>query len=168
MENLYTPDCIRTYSGHYLNVFEPDPAKIDIHDIAHALAHQCRFAGHTKRHYSVAQHSVWVSRCVLAPENELAALLHDASEAYLCDIPKPIKLRMPDYNKIEATLMEAIAAKFGFKWPLDPEVVQYDKVALEYEWENIVLKDELMCWDMAKSHRIFMKQYERCKHSKIY
>ncbi len=74
-ENLYTPDCIRTFSGQYVNVFAPDPDTILIEDIAHALSQQCRFGGHLPEFYSVAQHCV-ICALAVPPEHALSALLH--------------------------------------------------------------------------------------------
>ena len=140
-ENLYTPDCIRTYTGKYINVFEPTLEMIDIVDIAHALSHVPRFGGHTANFYSVAQHSIAVSM-KLPPEQQLAGLLHDATEAYLCDMPSPIKNRMPEYKKIEDKLMVAIARKFGITYPFMQVLKDADKAMLETEWNCIVLNRE--------------------------
>lgn len=138
-ENLYTPDKIRTHSGKYLNPLAPSPDDICIEDIAHALSHLCRFGGHTSFFYSVAEHSLDVAdRCNKA--RQLEALLHDASEAYLLDIPSPVKALIPGYKEAEDRLMKVIAEKFGFAYPLSPEVKLADKAALEEEWEAIVLR----------------------------
>src|SRR6266496_3875421 len=83
-------------SGKWFNVFNPKPEDVDIRDIAHALSNQCRFTGHTKEFYSVAQHSVLVST-FCAPEDAAWGLLHDASEAYLSDIASPVK-KHPDFG----------------------------------------------------------------------
>lgn len=137
-ENSYTPDCIRTFTGIYMNVFDPTPEMIDIVDIAHGLSNQCRFAGHTKEFYSVAQHSIHVAE--LAPDElKLPALLHDAIEAYLCDIPGPIKKRLLKYRKIKESLMKMIAEKFGFEWPMNAWVKKADETMLEREWDYFVI-----------------------------
>src|SRR5690606_16131204 len=94
-ENLFFKDCIRTYTGKYLNVRDPQPDQIDIIDIAVGLSRMPRFAGHSVHFLPVAQHCILMSN-IVSPENKLAALLHDASEAYLGDIAKPIKALMPD------------------------------------------------------------------------
>ena len=83
-------DWIQTMSGVIFYPLDPRPEEIRIEDIAHALSHQCRFAGHCREFYSVAEHSVRVSR-ELPQEFMLWGLLHDASEAYLVDLPRPIK-----------------------------------------------------------------------------
>lgn len=95
----------------------PDPDTIDIEDIAYALSHLCRFTGHTSRFYSVGEHSLRVCRIVESrdPAIRMAALLHDASEAYLNDIASPVK-RHPQfqfYREAEARLTECIYAYAG-------------------------------------------------------
>ncbi len=138
-ENLYTQNCIRTFSGEYVDVLNPNPDFINITDISRSLSKQCRFGGHTQLFYSVAQHCLECSYLV-KPEHQLAALLHDASEAYLMDIPSPIKHRLTNYKKIEDNLMRTIALKFGFTYPLSDQVKNIDKEMLEQEWSNIVIK----------------------------
>ena len=94
---------ITTYTGQHFYPLDPRPHEVNMLDIAHALSMICRFNGHTQFFYSVAEHSIrcayhaheqWPDRIEL----QLAALLHDASEAYLCDIPRPVKLQLPDYR----------------------------------------------------------------------
>lgn len=128
--------CIRTSSGLYIDVFDPDPDTITIEDIAHSLSHQCRYGGHLPVFYSVANHSLWCSTFVgNNKENQLAALMHDASEAYLLDIPRPIKYQLDNYRDIEHNLMLVIAEKFGFEYPLNKEVKEIDELALQVEWD---------------------------------
>ena len=141
MENLYTKDCIRTYTGIYMNVFEPTLRMICIEDIAHALSHQCRFGGHLPKFYSVAQHS-WLCESLIEPEQKLSALLHDASEAYLLDIPRPIKQRLSNYKQIEDGLMRLIAEKFQFEYPLNKRVKEIDEQVLQIEWDNLMLQNK--------------------------
>jgi len=131
------PGVIRTFTGIYIDVFDPKPEDICIEDIAHALSNICRFGGHTDKHYSVAEHSFRVAM-VVSEENELAALLHDASEAYLMDIPTPIKKALPDYYKWEYRLMEVIAEKFGFQYPFTDEVKRADELLLHTEWSEMM------------------------------
>lgn len=138
---LYTPGKIRTYTGRFVDPFDMKPDDIDIMDIAHSLAHQCRFGGHTKRFHSIARHSINVTMEVDAP-HKLAALLHDASEAYLLDIPTPIKKQLPGYSEAEDRLMHAVAAKFGFAWPMPEAVKSADRLMLEIEWHKAVIHDQ--------------------------
>lgn len=128
---------IRTWTGKLFDVTNPKPDLICIEDIAHALSNLCRFGGHTEQFFSVAEHSVWVAQNV-RHKHKLAALLHDASEAYLVDIPTPIKKLLPDYYRWEYRLMEVIAEKFGFQYPLHPDVQEADENALRAEWTDII------------------------------
>ncbi len=137
IENLYS-DKIRTVSGLYVDVFNPDPDTIIIEDIAHSLSMQCRFGGHLPRFYSVAQHCVHCCDMISAPF-KIDGLLHDASEAYILDFPKPIKDQIQEYKSVEDNLMKVIAAKFGFQYPLREEVKEVDGKMLRSEWSMLVL-----------------------------
>ena len=167
-ENLYTKDSIRTHSGKYVNVFDPDPRTIVMEDIAHSLSNQCRFGGHLPRFYSVAQHCI---NCVqhVPDELRLQVLLHDASEAYLMDIPKPIKEGLPEYKRIENQLMIVIANKFGFEYPMSDKVKSVDKVICEVEWNEIMLgratskMTEYMPRSMARDR--FLLLYKQLKRN---
>lgn len=161
VEIVETERTIRTYSGIYFNVFDPDVALIKIEDIAHSLAMQCRFNGHTKSFYSVAQHSVWVAERVPVKQKK-AALLHDGSEAYLSDIPSPIKKYFTQYHKIEDDVMIAIAKRFDFEYPFDASVKKYDKEALYWEWENKVLNDfnPHENWDFETGKQKFLEYFD--------
>lgn len=166
-ENLYTPDCIRTVSGKYVNVFEPDPATLCIDDIAHALSQQPRFGGHLPVPYSVAQHCCTVSD-YLSPQHAFDGLMHDASEAYLLDIPSPIKARLANYKEIEDGLMQVLAAKFRFNWPVADEVKAADKKALEAEWDTIMLSEaSILCgvWGRHQAKNEFLLRFKnlQCK-----
>jgi uncharacterized protein len=103
---------ILTHSGQIFNLLDPAHSPIDINDIAHALSHLCRFTGHTREFYSVAQHSVHVSH-LCHPANALAGLLHDAAEAYVGDVSSPLKSLLPEYRIIENRIQAAINCKFG-------------------------------------------------------
>ncbi len=134
-------DWIQTFTGKKFFPLEPNIEDICIEDIAHSLSMQCRFAGHSKTHYSVAQHSIaMVNGWFNGPENkELAkyALLHDASEAYLTDIPRPLK-HLPQfqfYRDAEKHLSELIYVKFGLN-PVEPEEIKRS------DWE--ILCEEAM------------------------
>lgn len=128
MRTIKGPE-IQTASGRGFNVFDPSRDDIHIHDIARALSNQCRFGGHVRQFYSVAQHSVLASEVVRAhvPDVDEASyrdlcktmLMHDAAEAYVVDIPRPIKHRLSvEYLEIEDRVMRALADRFGFDWPL--------------------------------------------------
>lgn len=103
---------LKTFTGRKFYPLNPKHEDVDILDIAHSLSLQCRFAGHTRKFYSVAEHSVRVSYEV--PDSlAMEALLHDASEAYLVDIPRPVKPYLTGYNGAEQALMNVIMAIFG-------------------------------------------------------
>lgn len=119
-------DWFVTASGKRLFLLSPDPEAISLFDIAHASANICRFGGHTKYHYSVAQHAVLVSELVelqpavsafagrqVLPILRKYALLHDATEAFLGDVIRPLKRLLPDYRKLERDWDVAICKRFG-------------------------------------------------------
>jgi hypothetical protein len=103
---------LMTASGLDFYPMAPDPAAVRIEDIAHALSNICRYGGHVREFYSVAQHSVLVSRA-LPPHLRLWGLLHDSAEAYVGDIPRPLKRHLVGYEAIEAGVMAAIVTALG-------------------------------------------------------
>jgi hypothetical protein len=103
---------IQTISGKKFPLEAPDPAQIDIEDIAHALSLLCRFNGHCTRFYSVAEHSVHVSH-EIDPDLALVGLLHDAAEAYLGDVPSPLKKKLSQFSAFEHKMEAAIANRFN-------------------------------------------------------
>lgn len=137
--NVMLDPWIEIYSGKRLYFLKPDPSMIDIGDIAHHLSMQCRFHGGVKYFYSVAEHCMRVQQRIFADTRNvklaLAALLHDASEAYLSDIAGPFKKHLPDYKAIEEKVQGAIFEKFG----LNPSVEDLDKIK---GIDNACLKNE--------------------------
>lgn len=168
-ETLFAGNCIRTFTGLYMNVFNPEPEMICIEDIAHALSHVCRFAGHTKLFYSVAQHSVLVAQMV-PEELRFAALLHDASEAYLGDLPSPIKKCMPEYKILEKNLSELIHNKFMVNHDFDhPNIKDADIECLKAEHSTLMLGNKcphFQCWGPEYSKDIFLSFFERYNNIK--
>lgn len=140
MNDLYTPGKIRLFTGRLVDPFNLSLSDVCIEDIAHALAHIPRFGGHARVFLSVAQHSLWVAKR-LPNHLKLAGLLHDASEAYLLDIPSPIKKQLPGYEEAETAAMHTIGQAIGgmgTEWWQLPDVKAADKEALEHEWTNYV------------------------------
>jgi hypothetical protein len=154
-------DSIRTNSGLYINIFEPTPEMICIEDIAHALASVPRFGGHMNRHYSVAQHSTIGTMFTNDEEDAKTFLLHDATEAYMMDIPTPIKNKLPDYKFYEDKLMEAIATKFGVSYPFNAKIKEIDNKMLILEWDNLVMQDNLsfICFDQKAAKKNFLSKF---------
>lgn len=105
-------DWVLMPSGRPFWPIDPRADEIDIEDIAFSLSHLCRFGGHCKRFYSVAEHSVYVSRLV-SPEAALWGLLHDASEAYVGDMPRPLKRMLPEFVMMEGKVQQAVAERFS-------------------------------------------------------
>ena len=170
---------LQTVSGRWVNPFDPDPAQLDAGDIARALANQCRFGGHSRVFYSVAQHSVIVSRLVEERggdvEDVFAALMHDAAEAYLGDMPHPLKHRSPlgaAFKEAEDHLEQAIRERFGIK-PGVAEIKKADRALLATErrafsaetwhWPELEgvepLDLELNAWSPDKAADEFAKRY---------
>lgn len=134
-------DAIPVLSGSQFSLLNPPVDKIDIEDIAHATANLCRFTGHTRAFYSVAQHCVIVSRLVPS-ELALTGLLHDATEAYIGDVSRPLKNALGGEHSaltlIEMRLHEAIAERFEIEWPFPPAIKQADNVALATEKRDLL------------------------------
>lgn len=164
---------IVTYSGVAIDPLNPDPDLLQIEDIAHALSNVCRFTGHVRHFYSVAQHCLLCSQIV--PERfALEALLHDASEAYLSDIARPLK-RQPEfgdfYKAAEQRLERAIALRFLLTYPWPQAVKRADDVLLRTEQRDLMpnllrwrgtnyLAETIKPWSPEKAEQRFRKRYD--------
>ena len=136
---------IHTYSGKAFFPLAPESADIEIRDIAHALSMQCRFVGHCREFYSVAEHSVRVSMAC-ANADALTGLLHDAPEAYLHDLASPIKQAegMERYREAEEVLWAAIAERFGLPAAIPNSVHRADRLLLNTEARDLF--DKTVAW----------------------
>ena len=132
-------DWMQLYSGAAFYPMDPRPEDVDPEDIAHALSLLCRYGGHVDRFYSVAEHCVLMSRAV-APEHAFAALLHDATEAYVVDVPRPVKRYLPDYKAIEASVWNAICLRFRLAGDLPAEVKDADNRILLTERDALMAR----------------------------
>lgn len=178
-------DWMQTASGKRFYPFDPRTEEVDIADIAHALSLQCRFAGHVQAFYSVAEHSVRVSQ-ICDPQDALWGLLHDASEAYLVDLPRPIKRHryFSDYRHVEERLMWRVCERFrlevkvggGGLLSLPPSVHRADEILLATEardlmgnaalerWDSLAgiepLSERIIPWDWETARRRFLERFE--------
>jgi uncharacterized protein len=137
---------IETKSGTRFHILEPQQEEIAIVDIAHALSMMCRFTGHVRKFYSVAEHSWHVSHLVPAKE-ALWGLLHDASEAYIADINRPLKHFTPvgeSYMKVEKKIMDAICKRFGLPSE-EPEAIRNADTAMLYAEKSFLMTP--LSWD---------------------
>lgn len=137
----------QTYTGKQFYFYAPTADMIDIEDIANSLAMQCRFGGHLEIHYSVAQHSVMVSNLVPV-RYALKALLHDASEAYLSDVVRPLKYSsaFDRYFGLEELITNAIFDKFGLSYDMDESIKRADNIMLLTEHRDL-RKPGTKLWD---------------------
>ncbi len=118
-------DWMQTFTGRAFYPLDPHVDDIHPHDIAHALSLLCRYGGHVDRFMSVAEHCVLMSHAV-SPTNALWALLHDATEAYLGDMIRPLKRQMPAYRDAEDRVMAVVCDRFGLDPVMPAEVRDAD------------------------------------------
>lgn len=151
-----TKSCITTWSGQWFDILKPDQYNYDIEEIAHALSNLCRYTGHINKFYSVAEHSVLVSR-IVDPAYALAGLLHDAGEAYLGDVSSPLKVLLPEYKKIENSVERAICLHFGIEHPLPAAIKEADKRMYWQERQSVAdngLRDGLWHQDLRATRKV--------------
>lgn len=141
---------MQTYTGKRFYPLNPVVADIDIIDIAHALAYLCRFGGHIDRFYSVAEHCVLLSEWVDS-ENSLAALLHDATEAYVVDVPRPLKYLLPQYQELENKAWSVISTRFNISSKLPEQVKEGDNRILINEKSTLFSRAERWGVDSLQS-----------------
>lgn len=186
MDGRGIKDWIQTYTGKKFFPLDPRLEDICIEDIARALSMQCRYAGHVARFYSVAEHSVRVSRIIEERTGDLNkalwGLLHDATEAYLCDIPRPLKRQtvFAAYRDAERLLMTVIAERFGLVGNEPEEVIALDteilgtearelKSPIHPDWAKTTATGELppslgfgnaLGWDPFFAERSFLGRFD--------
>lgn len=134
--NVAVGPTIVLHSGAIFDLLDPWSSDFAIEDIAHGLANTCRYAGQCRSFYSVAEHSLLVSQSVRSFEFE--ALMHDAAEAFIGDVTRPLKQLLPDYKRIEAKIQDAIFARFGLPGVVPEAVKQADLRVLAAEQAQLM------------------------------
>lgn len=166
-------DFMQTYTGRKFWPMDPRPQEVCIRDIAHSLSLQCRYAGHCRRFYSVAEHSVLIARWLRGQTNAQTALwglLHDASEAYLIDVPRPVKPFLSGYKSAEENVMAAICQRFGLPLEMPAAVHEADERIIADELVNLVrmqwharhtdcLGVTLQYWSPAEAEEEFLETF---------
>jgi len=178
---------IETYTGRLFYPLNPDPDDVDLQDIAHALSMKCRYTGHTRNFYSVAEHSVLMAEWFEeqdCPWRALYALLHDATEAYLPDVPRPVKLKWGWWPEIESKVNKAIMSHF--RCPhltrdravvadvkrADTRILLTEAVALmrsrsesfgDWKKDYTPLPVATFCWTPVRARDAFLRAYDRLK-----
>jgi uncharacterized protein len=174
-QDMITTTYVSTFCGNRFYPLAPRIEHVEIEDIAHGLAYQCRFNGQTREFYSVAQHSLIVAALV-PPELQLAALLHDAAEAYLGDMVKPLKVLMPQFSELEDQVTQIIAVTFGIDFSDYAPIKRADLIALATEkrdlmphsverWEYLdeigALPDTIIPMDPSTAKTGFLAEFAR-------
>jgi hypothetical protein len=174
--------CVETASGFYLDLVDPDPGAIWLQDIASGLSKKCRFSGQCFKFFSVAEHSCMIQDRVDSFDLKCMAILHDAAESYMGDLPRPLKWLLPEYRDVEHRLQKVIYDRFlppmlinivlGLDVrTLDNEQLMYEAYHLMpsrgYDWDftGIVfdaswMSREPYCWEPDRAEVEFLK---RCK-----
>ena len=149
---------LQTAGGRVVDALDTAPEGIEIADIAAGLSNAPRYAGQTVGFYSVAMHSVRMSALLYhgdaaaeSEDNYAArwALLHDASEAYLCDLPTPVKYELPDYRRLETRLQNRILKRFGLGLVMPLEVQEADARMLATEVRDLLVAHSLV-WGLLR------------------
>ena len=157
-------DWMQTITGRQFWPLDPKPEEVFIEDIAGALSNLCRYGGHCLRFYSVAEHCVLLSRATETVA--LDALMHDASEAYLCDVIRPIKHYLGNYVTLEDALQNVIAKRFGLTWPMSREVKRLDDAILADEQSQVMAKPPAD-WQLPEPPLGIVLQFWTPKRAKV-
>lgn len=132
---------LQTYSGARVSVMNPQPEQMLIEDIATALSKQCRFNGHCKEFYSVAEHSIrgaYLALGLYGVDVAKEFLLHDATEAYMGDMIRPVKLMIPQFSEMESNFWRAISTRYNLPFIHSEEVHYLDNVMVTWEKRDLL------------------------------
>jgi 5'-nucleotidase len=180
---------IQTFSGTLVDPFDLLPEQVHIKDIAHALGNQCRFGGHCRQFYSVAQHSCLLADLTAAegspPSSQLWALLHDAAEAYLVDLPRPLKHSSAlgaAFRTAEQEIQAVIRTRFDLRGDIPPGLEQHDRALLAAErlvlmapgpeWTDLLgvtpARITVEPWTPAASTKAFLQRFRALTASRAH
>lgn len=166
---------ISLLNGGFFDYETPERSEYSVKDIALGLSHTARFSGQTDRPYYVAQHCVLVSKMV-DPQHSLAALLHDATEAFMADIPSPLKKLLPGYVELEKRAEADMCKRFGVAFPFHPSIKEADNLIFEVERRDMQPKiyeqeqhmthkvvqgmNRIIAWDARTSYLNYLRRFE--------
>jgi hypothetical protein len=141
---------LQTHTGLVFDLRNPTCEMICLEDIAHALSLTCRYGGHCREFYSVAQHSVLCAQQSIQDSQPIGisrwVLMHDASEAYVTDLPRGLKNLLPEYKVLEDRIHLVISKRFAMSWPMPKEIKEYDNRVLITE-RDALLDHVTEAWD---------------------
>lgn len=176
-KSLTRPITMTLYTGREVDIFNLRIEDIDIEDIAHSLSNLCRYGGHCLFHYSVALHSYLCSLEPGTKSEQLQFLLHDASEAYVNDLVRPIKHRveMEKYREIEDSIQDLIFKRFNLPYPYSERVHEVDDKVLLDEIPNLIIMSDEIILKSAESGLstrearkvLAQEKLSKCKFPKI-
>lgn len=137
---------INTYSGKRFFPLNPRKEDLSLVDIAHSLAHQCRWTGHCRFHFSISQHSCYAYDFCEDEEAKPWALFHDSPEAYLVDVARPIKAHLGGYKDFENKIAEVVIEEYSlpFSHRIETVVKKIDSDLLVLERENLINKADFI------------------------
>lgn len=183
IEHNVSGDWMQTFTGKRFKPLRPDPKLICIEDIAHALSMECRYGGHCINRYCVAEHSCHVSDAILAAggtvEEAFVGLMHDAPEAYVRDLIRPVKKSVIGYERIEHGVWLAICAAFQISPDLPAIVKEMDnRILADEKAQNMAPLDwdytpgpligvRIQCWSPARAELEFLSRFWSLREKRI-
>lgn len=172
---------ILTVEGCYFDFLNPSKCDFTIRSVAHSLSLLCRFGGHSRKFYSVAQHCVLLSY-IVPKEFALAGLMHEAGEPFCGDMPSPLKALVPEYKAIEKKVEAAVLAHFGIDPVMDPCIKRADLVMLATEQRDLMpthdddwailqgvvpLKQKIRPWPAWYARWRFLRRYKELSKQRV-
>jgi hypothetical protein len=153
-------DLFNSYTGKQIDIADIKPQDINIIDIARGLATKIRYSGQLRELITVARHSINLVE-MLPEEYKREALLHDAAEVYLGDVPAPAKMLLPEYQRFEERVDKVIREKFGLPLRLSGAVKDMDIKIRETEMRGADFKEDDWGADMSRDYEDFISMYYR-------